>query len=258
MQYKRSTMHHLHFLFFLFAISSSYANDPLAGRSQLLVVTSLSWEATQGTLQLYERPSAQAPWMAIGEPKRVVLGRAGLAWGLGLHPQMQRTDPFKIEGDGKSPAGIFSLGSAFGFAFKMDHLRVEYLPLTEQTEAIDDPLSLYYNQVVNQTEVLSDWQSSEKMKNEPLYELGMIIHHNFPNPKMGAGSAIFFHIWQQEDSNTAGCTAMSRENLSLVLSWLEKEKNPALVQLPLFVYHELQETWNLPDETSARRHHTAH
>src|SRR5262249_1193859 len=150
--------------------------------------------------------------------------------------------------DGKSPAGIFSLGSAFGFApsSEMRHLKVEYLPLHGSIEAVDDPLSCYYNCIVDAREVIPDWQSSEKMGNEPLYALGLNVHHNFPNPKPNAGSAIFLHIWRGETSGTAGCTAMSLENLKMIISWLDKSKHPVLVQLPIREYNELQNTWSLP------------
>jgi len=44
------------------------------------------------------------------------LGRAGLAWGLGLHGNPPFPGPIKREGDGRSPAGAFELSSAFGYA----------------------------------------------------------------------------------------------------------------------------------------------
>jgi L,D-peptidoglycan transpeptidase YkuD (ErfK/YbiS/YcfS/YnhG family) len=158
----------------------------------------------------------------------------------GIYPTL----PGKVEGDGKSPAGIFSLGSAFGFAPRS--LKVDYLLLDAYTEAVDDPLSSHYNQIVNTTEVFPDWRSSEKMGEEPLYEIGMVVHHNFPYPQRGAGSAIFLHIWRNKDEGTAGCTAMSRQDLEAILSWLDKGKNPLLVQLPLPTYREVQSKWDLP------------
>ena len=37
-------------------------------------------------------------------------------------------------------------------------------------------------------------------RDDNLYELGVIIQHNFPRVIKGRGSAIFFHIWDK-----AGC-----------------------------------------------------
>jgi D-alanyl-D-alanine dipeptidase len=227
-----------------------YPQDSLAGRHQLLVVTTQDWDEKQGKLILYERSSDNSVWIPIQAPIPVVLGKNGLAWGIGLHP-MKTKASYKKEGDGKSPAGIFSLGSAFGFApdSEMRHLKIEYLPLHELIEAVDDPLSRYYNCIVDKRNVIPDWRSSEKMGEEPLYAIGLAVNHNFPNPKVNAGSAIFLHIWQGENSGTAGCTAMNQEDLNHILFWLNQSKNPALVQLPIHQYHKLQNEWGLPTLT---------
>lgn len=225
-----------------------HSDDMLAGHHQLLIVTTNNWDEEQGEIQFYERTNDDSIWTRIGTPMPVVLGKRGLAWGIGLHPTTIEMSLKKMEGDAKSPAGIFSLGSAFGFATnsKMNHLKIEYLHLDEFIEAVDDQLSYHYNHTVNNKEITIDWHSSEKMSKEPLYAIGLVINHNFPNPKAGMGSAIFFHIWEQEHFGTKGCTAMSRENLTTILSWLKRDKNPALVQLPLFKYNELQNDWSLP------------
>lgn len=227
--------------------TSCYSEDSLAGHRQLLVVTTQDWDEKQGTLALYERSSNDSTWILVRTHIPVVVGKNGLAWGIGLHPSVKEGF-YKKEGDGRSPAGIFSLGSAFGFtpSSEMRQLKMEYLPLNEFIEAVDDPLSRYYNCIVNRKEVIPDWQSSEKMGEEPLYSIGLAVNHNFPNPKAHAGSAIFVHIWRGESSGTAGCTAMSQEDLNHVLFWLDQGKNPALVQLPIHQYYELQHEWSLP------------
>ncbi len=116
----------------------------LAGHHQVVLVTTQGWDEKQGELILYERSSDDSAWTAVQGPFPVVLGKNGLAWGIGLHP-MKAQGSYKQEGDGKSPAGIFSLGSAFGFAphSEMGQLRVKYLQLHEFIEAVDDPLSCY-------------------------------------------------------------------------------------------------------------------
>ena len=128
----------------------------LQGHHQLLVVTAENWDAIQGKMQLYERESDAAHWTPIGTCIPVVLGRKGLAWGIGLHPIAENSTLQKKEGDGKSPAGMFALGPAFGFAPHMPHLKS-------------------------------------------------------------------------------------------VLSWLQKEKCPVLVQLPIQTYQILQSQWHLPE-----------
>lgn len=230
-----------------FAASFCSAQEILAGHRQLLVVAADGWDGMQGTLQLYQRSGDASAWTSFGKAIPVVLGQRGLAWGIGLHPKSTEV-PYKAEGDQKSPAGIFSLGTAFGFASnsEMAHLKIDYLALDSYTEAVDDPRSRYYNCIVNSQTISPDWNSSEKMGAEPLYEIGFVVNHNFPSPQPGSGSAIFFHIWRNEQSGTAGCTAMAHEDLAAILTWLDSSENPVLVQLPRQAYDRLQSEWNLP------------
>lgn len=223
------------------------AQDMLSGHSQLLIVTTADWNEVQGQLQMFERTNEGSTWTHHGDPFPVVVGQNGLAWGIGLHPKTIEK-PVKAEGDRKAPAGIFTLGRAFGFASssEMSHLRMEYFQLDENTEAVDDPRSQYYNLIVKRNEVSPDWGSSEKMREIPLYALGAEINHNYPNPQPGAGSAIFFHIWRSNESGTWGCTAMDLSNLTTLISWLDSSQKPLLVQLPLQEYQSLQSAWSLP------------
>lgn len=236
---------------FLILISklSCYADNDLSHHLQLLVVTSHNWEEQQGSLQCFERANQDEKWTPVGTLIPVVIGKSGMAWGIGLYQLNSNSSCYKIEGDLKAPAGIFSLGCAFGFLPKsqMADLKIDYLELNEFIEAVDDPLSNFYNQIVDNREVVIDWNSSEKMREEPLYELGLVINHNLPNPKAAKGSAIFFHQWRNKNTGTAGCTAMNFNSLKKVIYWLEKNKNPALIQLPNSLYSELQSNWNLPD-----------
>src|SRR5688500_220741 len=82
--------------------------------TQMIAVTTADWNAATGELHRYERESAQAPWREVGSASSVTVGRAGSAWGIGLHP-VQSDGPQKREGDGRAPAGVFSLGTAFGY-----------------------------------------------------------------------------------------------------------------------------------------------
>jgi len=225
------------------------SQDMLVGHNQLLIVVTENWTDYQGRLHFFERSNNHSPWISMETSIPVVLGKNGLAWGIGLHSkEINNLLPFKQEGDLKSPAGIFSLGPAFGFApiEEMKHLKIDYLSINSFTEAVDDPLSHYYNQIVNSQKIIPDWNSSEKMSEEPLYAFGLVINHNYPNPQPKLGSAIFFHIWKSNQKGTAGCTAMSDENLSKLLFWLDKNKNPLLIQMPLKTYLNFEIKWNFP------------
>src|SRR3954468_24567269 len=71
---------------------------------QMIVVTTADWNVDHGQLRTYERDGST--WKVVGSPVEVTIGKNGSAWGIGLHPP-QSDAPAKIEGDGRSPAGIF-------------------------------------------------------------------------------------------------------------------------------------------------------
>jgi L,D-peptidoglycan transpeptidase YkuD (ErfK/YbiS/YcfS/YnhG family) len=213
---------------------------------QLIIVIAETWDSSLGKMYLYERTHKNEAWQTSYQPMAVTLGKRGLAWGRGLHLSSICE---KQEGDLKSPAGIFSLPTVFGFApvEKTPFLKMPYLQLKESLEAVDDSESIYYNQIVDRSIVSSpDWKSCEKMKEIPVYEWGIVIDHNFPKPIPALGSAIFFHLWREAGHPTAGCTAMSYENMQTLLTFVSDEKKPMLLQLPKDVYLDWQKKYQLP------------
>src|SRR5262245_24868563 len=85
-----------------------------ADSRQMVLSVSENWSATTSRVRLYDR-SPGSPWKPVGEATTASLGRTGLAWGRGLHPE-DVVGTRKKEGDGKSPAGIFELRLATGYA----------------------------------------------------------------------------------------------------------------------------------------------
>ena len=135
----------------------------------------------------------------------------------------KKTAVFKREGDGKSPAGIFNLTSAFGSLSKPDVVKLPFTELISSTECVDDTKSANYNQIVDRYKIGNfDWKSSEKMLEVGAqYDLGVFVAHNSNPVKTGNGSCIFLHIWKDETGGTAGCTAMKREQIETLLGWLD-------------------------------------
>jgi D-alanyl-D-alanine dipeptidase len=218
-----------------------------ASAQQLVLVVTPSWDTTSGTLRRYVRSSGRAPWRRVGASIPVVVGASGLAWGadsLGAPG-----DPHKREGDGRSPAGIFPLDHAFGFATasEMSHVRLPYIPLLAGTECVDDTASVHYNTVVNRDRVPRvDWSSSEHMRRITQYQVGVTVGYNTQPVTRGHGSCIFLHVWNGPGSSTAGCTAFPREDVEALLAWLDPERQPVLVQLPAAEYSRLRKRWALP------------
>ena len=224
---------------------------PLAQSRQLIVVTSASWDAIDGELRRYERTSPDAPWQEAGAAIPVVLGRTGLAWGRGV-AGVPSSAPQKHEGDGKSPAGVFTLGDAFGFDPAID-TKMHSMMLRDETECVDDTASRYYNEIVDRDRVPRvDWNSSEKMRAIDQYRRGIVINHNVPAQR-GGGSCIFLHIWSGPSKPTAGCTAMRAEDLEGLLAWLDPAAKPVIVQLPGDEYDSMSPVWRLPDASLTDR-----
>jgi D-alanyl-D-alanine dipeptidase len=220
----------------------------LNGARQVVVVTTNDWSTTKGSLQRYERATESAAWTPVGGVVPIVVGRTGLAWGIGFDAQ-SRDEPMKHEGDGKSPAGIFPLDTAFGFAPSMSDLRLPYFPLREPSDCVDDTTSVHYNTVIDRDHATTvDWNSAEHMRDVGQYKIGVIVGYNAAPPVRPRGSCIFLHIWGKTgpDSYTAGCTAMDESALRDVMLWLDAKKKPTLVQLTTDAYARLRRGWALP------------
>jgi L,D-peptidoglycan transpeptidase YkuD (ErfK/YbiS/YcfS/YnhG family) len=167
-------------------------------------------------------------------PIDVSLGRNGLARGEGEHYVEAIPSDFRIkqEGDGCSPAGVFRIPFAFGYGNRdaAGAVRLPYVHVTDQLVGVDDVKSKFYNQVIDASTVVPDWESRETMlRPDGLYRWGAFIAHN-PQIRSGGGSCIFFHLWSGPGRPTAGCTAMAETDVVRLLAWLDPAMEPRLVQ----------------------------
>jgi len=222
-------------------------SEDLKWSTQCLVVLTESWQSTTSNLIRPER-SSRSSWNRTGEVAPVVTGKNGLAWGRGVTKVRPSSAPEKREGDDRAPAGIFRLGTAFGYSAKNPGTKMPYFPLTRDILGIDDPASRYYNQLIDQSKIKDpDWQSAEKMiLKDDRYKWGVVVQHNVP-PKPGSGSCIFLHVWKTPTTLTTGCTAMDERALLEIIRWLDPARAPLLVQMPRPVYRQFHSRWGLPD-----------
>jgi len=232
--------------------------DVAAQSTQIIVVTTPDWNTVQGRLQRYERSKPGEAWLPVGQAIPIVIGKNGMAWGSGVVATgsvQADTDPVKREGDGRSPAGVFGLGTAFGDATKpLAGTMLPYLNLTPSIECVDDVESKSYNRIVDRSTAQVDWKSSEHMRDVgEAYRWGIVVNHNgiantgsAQSPIRGGGSCIFLHIWRDAAHGTAGCTAMEPTEIETLLRWLDPKRNPVLVQLPADQYAKAMKPWGLP------------
>jgi L,D-peptidoglycan transpeptidase YkuD (ErfK/YbiS/YcfS/YnhG family) len=221
---------------------------PMGGKTQLVTVVTEGWDRFRATLQRYER-SAHKKWEPVGPTIDAVIGREGYAWGRGLHGDgapTGATGPVKREGDGRSPAGVFGIGSAYGYEADRPDLSLPYVQALEDLRCVDDPGSAHYNQIVSTSETSVDWHSAEHMlREDELYALAIVVEHNTETTRPSAGSCIFLHLWKGPDVGMSGCTAISMSALDELAVWLKPDA-AVLVALPRTEYTSFATRWGLP------------
>ena len=196
----------------------------LFGAQQIILVVAQDMNSSQARLECFEDGNKQCGAIHVN------IGFNGLAWGLGTVDIPKKTAPdlVKKEGDKRAPAGIFSLTEAFGYSQK-SNTKLPYLHATKSLICVDDVNAATYNKIVTRK---GDEKSFEYMKRDDiLYKYGVVVGHNV-QAKRGYGSCIFLHIQRDEKSPTLGCTSMKESDLKRVLQWLDKDKNPILIQIP--------------------------
>jgi D-alanyl-D-alanine dipeptidase len=217
-------------------------------KTQLVTVVTNDWDRFQATLRRYERAPGQA-WKLAGAPIDVVLGREGYGWGRGAHgagAPAGRPGPIKREGDGRSPAGVFDIGTAYGYEAAREDVSLPYAQSTPELRCVDDPKSHHYNRIVSTADTAVDWESAEYMRREDeLYAIAIVVEHNTQRTEPGAGSCIFIHVWRGPDSGMTGCTAMPLDTLEAFTGWLQPNA-AVLVALPQSEYDVLRGPWGLP------------
>lgn len=227
---------------------------PTDGARQLVLVVTDGWDATGGHLQRFERSGDGAPWRAVGEPTAIAVGRSGSGWGTGLHTAPADGAPVKREGDGRAPAGVFALGTAFGYgdADSVDS-GLPYAAMDANDWCIDVPVSPLYNRIVSTDDVgaAAIEGSTEPMRRDlhadgdVRYKLGFVVEHNAANTP-GGGSCIFGHLWRTPGEATAGCTAMAEPAMRAMLAWLDPAQRPVFVLLPAPALKTHADAWRLP------------
>jgi L,D-peptidoglycan transpeptidase YkuD (ErfK/YbiS/YcfS/YnhG family) len=131
---------------------------------------------------------------------RCAVGRAGIA-------VKQR------EGDGVSPIGCWPVRRIFYRADRQDKapsLVFGCTPIDRQDGWCDAPDHPDYNRLVR----LPFAASHEEMwRDDHLYDIVVVLGHNDDPVVPGAGSAVFLHVASQDYSPTAGCAALSKDDL---------------------------------------------
>lgn len=215
------------------------------------IILGLADDWNSSYVKLYRFEKNDASWQMVGAPWQGRLGKSGLAWGRGLHPE-NLPGPIKQELDNRAPSGVFELGHAYGYARTIaHHPNLRYTPIDERDLWVDDPASPHYNQHIRIREKrpLTAWENKQQMRlNDEAHSLKLFIAHNAnANIKPGYGSSIFFHIWRENGNKpSAGCTTMPKEKLEELIQWVNPGLQPLFILLPRAFYENVKTNWALP------------
>ncbi|WP_457745409.1 L,D-transpeptidase family protein [Sulfurimonas sp.] len=195
----------------------------LFSSQQILLVVADDFNSSKAIMECYEDNKL------ICKSVEVNLGKNGLAWGIGaVELPHNPHEVKKYEGDNKAPAGVFKLTNIFGY-MKKSHYKLPYLYASKNLICVDDSNANFYNQII---EANGDEKSFEFMRRQDKqYSIGIQVEHNKGALKQ-RGSCIFIHVQKEANHATAGCTSMQYAQLQKIVKWLDKKKNPLLVQIP--------------------------
>lgn len=126
----------------------------------------------------------------------------------------------KKEGDKCTPEGSFPIKTAFGRKENPGAI-LPYTIVNPNLYWVDDPDSIYYNQMVNSKKVKKDWKSAEHLSSMgPAYDYALVIDSN-PLCIPGNGSAIFLHCTVAP--STSGCISITQEEMLRLLKELGED-----------------------------------
>ncbi len=198
----------------LLSVTQSISPDT----SQILLVANDSFSSFAPG-KIYALEKSYFSWRQAMPPFDAVVGRNGFA------PPGE-----KKEGDGRTPSGVYPLETTFGYAESVN-TKMPYRQARVDDLWVDDPNAPDYNRWVRQSKTRA--ASYEKMRRDDnLYKYGVIVEYNTNPVVKGHGSAIFLHVWKGPGATTAGCVAVSEEDILQIFTWLNPAANPAIVINP--------------------------
>ena len=123
----------------------------------------------------------------------------------------------RVQAHAATPAGEYPLRRIY---FRNDRLvlpkanssknALPARPIAEHDGWCDDPSSPTYNRLVH---VPNDWSAEKMWREDPLYDLVVVVGYNDDPPEGEWGSAIFLHVAREDYAPTRGCVAFSLADL---------------------------------------------
>ncbi len=127
----------------------------------------------------------------------------------------------KVEGDKKTPIGIFSLGNLY---YRKDRhhkplTKLKCIPIKKEMGWCDDIRNKrYYNKLIK---VNRGIRHEKLFRQDNKYDFIIIINYNSNKPKIAKGSAIFIHL-TKNFKPTSGCVALKKKDFLILAKLINK------------------------------------
>jgi len=128
----------------------------------------------------------------------------------------------KIEGDKKTPKGIFELENLY---YRKDRLikpetSLKCIVIKKDMGWCDDVSNhKKYNKLIK---INKSIKHEKLFRKDYKYDLVIPIKYNFNNPKVGLGSCIFIHLTKNY-RKTAGCITLKKQDFLILLKLINKK-----------------------------------
>ena len=126
----------------------------------------------------------------------------------------------KVEGDGCTPRGTFSLGKLYCRNDRVKKLNTKILSkkIKKNIGWCNDPSSNLYNREVSNNQKV---RMERLYRSDYKYNYFIVINYNTKNIIKNIGSAIFLHLTKNY-KKTAGCIAVSEQDFIIISKLLKK------------------------------------
>ena len=127
----------------------------------------------------------------------------------------------KIEGDKKTPKGLFSLGNVY---FRKDRnikpkTKLKCIPINKNMGWCNDIRSAKYNNLIKTNKQI---RHEKIYRRDYKYDYLITVNYNTKNVKIGRGSAIFLHLTKNYKP-TIGCIALNKKDFLILLKIIDKK-----------------------------------
>ncbi len=128
----------------------------------------------------------------------------------------------KVEGDKKTPVGIFELGDVYyrKDKIKLPEIKIRSIKIKPQMGWSDDiKFPKKYNKLIK---INQNIHHEKLYRTDGKYDLLIPIKYNSKNVILGKGSCIFLHLTRNYKP-TAGCIALKEKDFVIMLKLLTKK-----------------------------------